>query len=139
MKVIRPGVFESNSSMSHSLIIMTKDQDKEWEDKGYLYKRPRWWDVFEKANIPEDKRPVDGETYTEEEVLAFLNLLDGYNYNEEEWEDQGGVEQFIWEADAGFVGRDKWFDDEYMEFNDYEYTTPGGEELVIYTKCGRDG
>lgn len=138
-RVVRPGVFESNSSMSHSLIIMTKDQDNQWEKKGYYYKKSRWWDPFEKGNIPEDKRPVDGEMYTKEEVLAFLDLLDGYDYNEEEWEDQGGVEQFIWEADAGFVSRDRWFDDEYMEFDDYEYTTPGGEELVIYTKCGRDG
>ena len=36
-RVVRPEVFESNSSMSHSLIIMTKDQDNQWEKKGYYY------------------------------------------------------------------------------------------------------
>ena len=138
-RVVRPGVFESNSSMSHSLIIMTKDQDNQWEKKGYYYKKSRWWDPFEKEKIPEDKRPVDGEMYTEEEVMAFLELLENCNYNAEEWEDEGGSAQFIYECDAGFVNRDRWFDDEYLEFDNYKYTTPGGEEIIVYAKYGWDG
>ena len=142
---IRRCVWETNSSMSHSLIIMTADQNKKWEKEKLYYYDYNWPDYTFK-NVPEEQKPVNGMLYTKEEVLAFLKLA-GYIYNPVEWEEEDMdeyeknrcVDDFIYETDDDFKGYDRWHESDWEEYDSYDYTTPGGEELVIETKCGRDG
>lgn len=143
-RVVRYGVFESNSSMSHSLIIMTEDQYKKWLGGLYYYKKPEWYDQFK--DLPEEEKPVDQELYTKEEVLAFLDKI-GEGYNPEKWVDdledeneiEYGFKRFMHEWIDDFYGYDEWHESDWEEYYNYDYTTPGGEHLIIETKCGRDG
>lgn len=130
-KVIRRCVFETNSSMSHSLVIMTADENKRWEDEGLYYYTYGWYNCFGK--LPEDQQPVKNTLYTQEEALNFIKLL-GYEYEEDEYDT---IDEFLRESD--FYGYDDWHESEWEEYNSYTYTTKSGEELIIETKCGRDG
>ena len=142
MRKVRRCVFETNSSMSHSLVIMTEDQHKKWEEEKLYYYNPEWKDyTFEK--VPEGQRPVRGLFYTQEEALEFLKFA-GYEYDpaeageyDEDYEDPIG--DFIYDIDDYFIGYDRWHESDWEEYDFYTYTTPGGEHLVIETKCGRDG
>ena len=133
-KVIRNKVWESNSSMSHSLIIMPTEQNKRWEEENLYYCNYSWWNPFK--DLPEDQQPQKGKLYTLNEVLEFLKK-NGDEYNPEEWDD---VDEFIYEmCDDEFIGYERWHDSDWEEYGDETYTTPGGEEIVIEWKCGRDG
>ena len=60
MKVIRRGIWETNSSMTHSCVIMTAEQNKKWEEEVlYYYPVHDYWDPFKE--LPEDEKPVPGD------------------------------------------------------------------------------
>ena len=136
--VIRRSVFDSNSSTMHTCVIMTEDQYKKWEDEGlYLYNSGGFDFTYRK--IPEDKRPVDGMMYTQEEVLNFLKLA-GMEFNPDEWDEDyydDPVDEFIYESDGNFISASRWEYSE-MERDTNYYTTPGGEKIVIECKYGYD-
>jgi hypothetical protein len=72
MKIIRQGVFETNSSSTHSLTICSCEEYSKWED-GELY-----WSYGDFVEIPEEYR-----NYTDEQWIA---LLDEHEYFMEEEE-----------------------------------------------------
>ena len=141
--VIRNSVFETNSSAVHSIVIMTLENGKKWENGLYYYDEDGDY-CFRK--LDESLRPVVGELYTEEEVLNFLKLI-GEDYKEEEWNDieyeccvyeLSNVELFVRECDAGFYTYNMWRDNEYLECDEETYTTPKGEKIITYCKYGED-
>lgn len=144
-KVIRNGVFETNSSACHSVIIMTEEQNKKWErDNLYYYGGSRYYNPFKE--LPEDKQPKAGGFYTQDEVLEFYKLI-GYEPHPEEYdeddEDEGEDDydpndEFIKEM-CDFAGYRSWHESEYLEYDDNYYTTPGGEKIVVECKYGYDG
>ena len=139
-KVIRKNVWETNSSTSHSCVIMTEEQHKKWEEENlYYYKRNAW--VFEKL-LP-DERPQVGCLYTQDEVLSFYELTEyKYNpedYNEDYWDENEEFEakdNFIREFDD-FISYNS-FNNEYLEYDETEYTTPGGEKIIVSCLYGTD-
>ena len=136
-KVIRKCVFETNSSMSHSCIIMTKEQSDKWEKEDlYLY-RKGYWNPFK--DLAEKQQPVDDQFYTQEEVLDFIKLISDEEYNIDE-DDYYNIDDYIREmTDGCFISYNKWRDNEYEELDTNIYTTPGGETVVVYCSYGRDG
>lgn len=137
-RVIRREVWETNSSTTHSVVIMTAEQNKKWEEENlYYYPPDKWYDPFK--NLPEDKKPKPGFLYTQDECIEF-HKLQGYEYDPEsgdfdtEWENK---DQYIREM-GDFIGYDAWHDDEYMEFDDNRFVTPGGEEIIVECKYGHD-
>jgi len=136
-RVIRKCVWETNSSTSHSTVIMTADQYKRWEEENLYYYPPnKWYDPFEK--LSEDQKPVGGCLYTQEEVLQFYKLA-GYEeydpnyYGEEEFTEDDYIREM-----GDFIGYGNWSEDEYLENDTNYYTTPGGEEIVVCCKYGND-
>ena len=138
-KVIRRCVFETNSSTSHATVIMTEEQYNRWTNENlYYYGGSKYYDPF--RNLPEDKKPKAECFYTQDEVLEF-HKLQGYEYNpneytEDEYDDP--KDAFIKEM-GDFISYSDFFEDEYMEFDSNEFTTPGGEKIVVCCKYGRDG
>ena len=133
-KVIRNCVWETNSSMSHSLVIMPQDQYKKWKEENLYYYEMYYWNPF--RELPVAEQPVNGTLYTQEEVLEFLRKID-CEYNPEEWD--GDVDEFIRESDDDFKGYEQWHESDWEEYGGTTYTTPGGEVLELEWKCGRDG
>lgn len=136
MRVIRREVFETNSSTSHSCVIITADQYKRWEEDGLYYYPPnKWYDPFEK--LSEDQKPIGGCLYTQEEVLRFYKLI-GYECDLSLYaEEESAEDDFIREM-GDFIGYENWSEDEYLENDTNYYTTPGGEEIVVCCKYGND-
>jgi len=128
MRVIK-NIFETNSSTTHSVVVMPKDKFDKWTSGLYCFNGSYY------GNESKGEKPVEGEIYTEEQVLEFLSDM-GYEYDEEYYH---SASKYIEDCDVGFISWEQWFEDEYLETDETHYTTPGGEEIVICCKYGRDG
>ena len=122
-KQIRRGVFETNSSSTHSLTMMMKSDYKRWEDENlYLFNGSGWsWDF---------NKPVTNTLYTREEAVEFVK---NNRYYDSSYEVD---DEYLREMD--FIS----FDDEgseYLEGFYEEFTTPSGETVVAFGEYGYDG
>ena len=139
-KQIRRNVFETNSSSTHSITICSKSEFEAWKNGELLYNRWRKEKFInpcqdlpdsekEKAkgnyNIMKDIFWKDWEELNEEAKNKwYLKYLQKNNY---EYEDCQSY--------------DEWQDcnDSDLETYECEYTTDGGEEIVVFGKYGYDG
>lgn len=122
-KQIRRGVFETNSSSTHSLTMMMKSDYERWEKENlYLFNGSGWsWDF---------NKPVTNNLYTKEEAVEFVK---NNRYYSADYEID---EEYLREMD--FVS---WDDEgsEYLEGFYEEFTTPSGETIVAFGEYGYDG
>ena len=123
MKQIRHGVFETNSSSTHSLTMMMKSDYKRWENENlYLFNGYTYgWDF---------NKPINNNLYTRDEAVEFVKNSKYYDDNDEI------NDEYLKEFD--FIS----FDDEgseYLESFYEEYTTPSGETIVAFGEYGYDG
>lgn len=121
-KQIRRGVFETNSSSTHSLTMMMKNDYERWHnEKLYLYEGGYGWGL---------NQPVQNSLYTRDEVIEFAKS-NRYYKDEEEYDDS-----IL--KDIGFIS---WDDEgnEYLEGFYKEFTTPSGETIVAFGEYGYDG
>ena len=121
-KQIRRGVFETNSSSTHSLTMMMKNDYDRWHnEKLYMYKDGYGWEF---------NQPVINSLYTREEIEEFAKR-NRYYKNESELDSE-----MI--RDMGFIS---WDDEgsEYLEGFYEEFTTPSGETIVAFGEYGFDG
>ena len=120
---IRQGVFETNSSSTHSLIMAVQSDFDDWKKGGLYY--CEWFDSklrdagFEKKDF-----------YTEEEVKKACDVLgvkfepDGDDYNERK---------------EYFVTYNEFCDSDYLETDEYSFTTPSGEVVKAIARYGYEG
>lgn len=134
-RVIRHNVWETNSSTSHSVVIMTAEQNDKWENEDLYYYPGRWDYTFN--NLSDEQKPKSGRLYTQDEVLQFYKLI-GYEYKPEKEDEDYTVDDYIYEM-GDFIGYDRWSNDEYLEQDTNYFTTPSGEEIVVHCKYGYDG
>lgn len=130
---IRRGVFETNSSSTHSLTICLKSDYDKWESEELLLFKGWDW------GYPEDKKPEKNHFYTKEEAIAF-EKANKYPPDEDfNWDDEDEVMDML--HDNG------WFDSDYYR-NNYcnKYETfeedlimPNGEGIVAFGYYGYDG
>lgn len=127
---VRFGVFECNSSSTHSLTLMMKSDYDRWESEGlYLYSNAYYFGCGSDA-------PKAGALYTKEEVIAFLEKYDrAHRY---ESSDYVTDEDAFYDnrKDAGFLLYGEG-NDSLESFYD-EFTTPGGETVVAFGEYGYD-
>jgi hypothetical protein len=124
-KQIRRGVFETNSSSTHSLTMMMKSDYDRWQnEKLYLYEGGYGWEF---------SQPVKNSLYTKEEVIKFAK---NNRYWHGDVEDE--YEEYEILRDMGFIS---WDDEgsEYLESFYKEFTTPSGETIVAFGEYGYDG
>lgn len=120
---IRHGVFETNSSSTHSLTMMMKSDYDRWKnEKLYLYQGYGWsWDF---------NKPVCDTLYTKDEAINFVKNSRYYeaNYKVDE----------VYLRDMDFISWDD-YGNEYLESFYEEFTTPSGEIVVAFGEYGYDG
>ena len=120
---VRQGVFETNSSSTHSLTMMMKSDYERWHnEKLYLYQGFGWrWDFI---------KPIHNTLYTRDEAVEFAKNNKYYSCNYEI------DEEYLRELD--FIS---WDDEgsEYLESFYSEFTTPSGETIVAFGEYGYDG
>lgn len=116
----RLGMFESNSSSTHSLIIGTEDDYKKWENGELLYYRYSSERGF----------------YTKEEAIDILKEKSWYKDIDFNTIDPEELKEYL--ADEGFISWD-WLDDDELEHDYNEFITPNGEKICITCRYGWDG
>lgn len=127
-KVTRCGVWETNSSTSHSLIVLPKDEYERWSKSGDLYVCKDYWGFYWKDK---PKKPEKGKLYTKEELLDIFAAA-GWEFDKESYETIDD-----WFADEGFATYEMWENLE-LEEDFHTVTTPSGDEMVIECKYGTD-
>ena len=134
---IRQGVFETNSSSTHSLTMMMKEDYLRWKDGNYMYTE-RIGYCFP---INPELAPTENEVYTPEEVCAFL-MNDKYFREALGALDAlgGPTPETLEQYDPQDYGFDT-INDESARLESYydEFTTPNGETIVAFGQYGYDG
>lgn len=119
MKIqIRTGIFETNSSSTHSLIITTKENYNKWVDgELYIYRYGNHQFVTKEEVIKATKNDkyINTDGLTDDEILGIGIDEDG---------DYATYESF-WDC--------------YLEGFDENYTSPSGDEIVVFGQYGYDG
>lgn len=122
---IRRGVFETNSSSTHSITMMMKTDYDRWEnEKLYLYDDDYGFGY-------EFSKPEKGNLYTKDEVEAFIKGNKYYNGEEIDFDDYD-----LLKGEYGFVHPD--YEDDYLESYYNEFTTKSGKTVVAFGYYGHD-
>ena len=124
MKVIRLGVFETNSSSTHTMVIMPEEDFEKWKSGEIL--RFKWDDTFvskEEAEEIINKLKVDyaKEYKVDVDDIEVYDLSDDDNYYEK--------------VPLAYEDFDDWMN---LEGGINHYKTKGGEDLVILCWYGYD-
>lgn len=115
-RVIRRGVFETNSSSTHSITMCSEEEYDKWEKDETLL------DEFNEQFL------------TKEE--AIKRLKNDECYKDLDFTDDDAVDEAL--RDEGLYTSDRYFDDEYLESYERTYTTKNGEKVVAFGKYGMD-
>lgn len=119
---VRRGVFETNSSSTHSLTMCSESDYDKWKKGELLF--DNWNDKF-----------ITKEEYKkiyEEEKRKYLEKYS--NKTEEDFED-------YFDDDKNYYNFDEFwnrYDYDYETFSD-SYTTSGGEEVIAFGYYGYNG
>jgi len=108
-KKVRFGVFETNSSSTHNLSIVSKEMFEKFKNGELLI--------------------MGEELVTQEEALKE------YKENQKRWYDS--YEEWL-ENTRDVETYDEWKDDECLETFIEEYTSASGDEIVVFGKYGTD-
>ena len=133
---VRRGVFETNSSSTHSLTMCSEDEFEAWKRGEVLFKR--WEEKFVKPTQLSDQDKRDAE--------------DEYDYTKDsywkDWNDLSDDEKEKWYAKYATNHNLKDYDaktyDEYMRSGSLEtfvqrYTSKSGDKIVAFGEYGYDG
>ena len=125
-RVIRRNLFESNSSSTHSLVIMSDNEHTDWMcGRKWLCNRRS---LYRRLPNP----PEIGKLYNRDEVRSFISQI-----GEMETENNFSSEdEFFYDND--FESYDIWCDNDYLEYEDAEYVTSSGEKIIVCCKYGDD-
>lgn len=121
-------MFETNSSSTHSLIIMTNSQFKKWKAGKILYRDNLLpWSDNESVKAFRGQLLRHDRFFTAEEVE---NIKKFYAYHGVDVDgDYKGWDYY-------FQTYDQWCQSEDFDVTDYKYTTPKGEKIVAVAKYG---
>lgn len=111
---IRHGVFETNSSSVHSLTMCSDDDFQKWQDGEVLF----WgWEK---------------EFVTKDELIKKLKK----QYDDVDWNNDEEVETLFSELEISTY--DEFFNENYYETFEQEYTTPSGDTIIGFGYYGHD-
>ena len=120
MKQIRYGVFETNSSSTHSLTMCSGEEYEKWNKGEVLY-----WEDKDKFG-------------TREDIIAELKTMTWYNgnlrYDNVYWDNEDEVGDVF--LDEGIKTCGEFFNNEYYDTFMDSYITPNGEKVVSFGYYG---
>lgn len=119
---IRRGVYETNSSSSHSITMCSGEEYDKWCSGNLLF-----WVGKKKFGTKED---------IIEELKELTRWDNSLMYPDVNWDDDSVVAD-IFDSEE-IQTSDEFFDDEYLETFEETYHTSNGEEVVAFGKFGYD-
>lgn len=126
---VRHGVFETNSSSVHTLVLCTEDQYKQMEQgKVLLDYQGRHYTINEAINLVEKRINANPKIYDQEEIDFIKNI-----------NDKSENQIITWLKDhESFFTLEDYLDNEYYETFKTEMTTPGGEKVIAFGFYGQN-
>lgn len=151
MKIqIRQGVFETNSSSTHSITICTQEQYNDWvagKCKFDVYNN-RWSETVEET--PEDR--VKGEAIYNNRKLSYykdwkdLDEKDKQRFIKEAIKERVNCEILGEKYDtkdypySNWVSYTEWYNNnDGLEYYSEDFTTPSGDKMTAFGYYGYDG
>ena len=119
---IRRGVFETNSSSTHSITMCSGEEYDKWCSGNLLF-----WVGKKKFGTKED---------IIEELKELTRWDNSLMYPDVNWDDDSVVAD-IFDSEE-IQTSDEFFNDEYLETFEETYHTSNGEEVVAFGKFGYD-
>jgi hypothetical protein len=119
---IRRGVFETNSSSTHSITMCSGEEYDKWCSGNLLF-----WVGKKKFGTKED---------IIEELKELTRWDNSLMYPDVNWDDDSVVADIFDSEEIQTSG--EFFDDEYLETFEETYHTSNGEEVVAFGKFGYD-
>lgn len=119
---IRRGVFETNSSSTHSITMCSGEEYDKWCSGNLLF-----WVGKKKFGTKED---------IIEELKELTRWDNSLMYPDVNWDDDSVVAD-IFDSEE-IQTSDEFFDDEFLETFEETYHTSNGEEVVAFGKFGYD-
>ena len=128
---IRRGVFETNSSSTHSITMCMKSEFEVWE-RGEVYLNDGWWDL----NCTVDAK--DKKFITKDEAIELICSLDYFDDDEDYLRrlDKEEFEDVLYEYDV-YSWNTFWHRAcDWYEGYTNEFTTENGDEVVAFGYYG---
>lgn len=130
---IRRGVYETNSSSSHSITMCREEEFEKWKDGKILF--DAWKEEFvDNVNLTDDQKEYARKEYESKK-----------NDFSKDWEDlSDSAKEKCYEK---YIKEHNLIDEEYKTYNEYmndyelgsffdTYTTKNGEKVVAFGKYG---
>ena len=153
MKVVRRGVFETNSSSTHSLTICSNEEYTKWEDGELYWSYGSFVEMPKKYGNYTDEQWIallDKERYfmEEEERCYIYTSLDCWNRDKEYFDTKSEayaahkdllIDMYLYDFEELYSI--KIFNEVKEEYEQFweKYITPSGEEIVAFGYYGYDG
>lgn len=142
MLQVRQGVFETNSSSTHSLNICTQEEFDAWtaKDSDICFIGEAWGE-FSPSNF-------NGANFvTKQEVLDRAIEVNKENEDKENYQPHD-IERFFekpkdkWYYESDAVGENVYLAEDYesntLEYYERKFTTPSGDKMVAFGLYGQD-
>ena len=130
---VRRGVFETNSSSTHSISICTQKQFTDWQNGKLLYNE--WDEEFVESNqLSENDKRKAAEKYETRKQTFWKDWVDLTEDEKTNWYGEYSKEKRERNGGEGTTF-DDWRDDE-LDYYYYSFTTSQGEKLVAFGKYG---
>ena len=138
MRQIRRGVFETNSSSTHSLTICTEDQFNDWK-AGKIFYDSYNEEFCEKFKLTDHEKMMAEKDYEEHYGSLVFH---------KKWNELTEEEKEVW-YQRYYISEIKDIEDEVVTYKEYfynghletytqSYVTPKGEKLIAFGKYGYD-
>lgn len=137
MKQMRRGIFETNSSSTHSLTICTEEEFEKWRNGELLF--DTWNDCFIEERPLSDQEKTDAmENYNDIKSTYWKNWEQLSEEEIESWY-RRYASQYLNKSNDGHT-YDEYMHSSYdLEVYSKHYTSLSGDKLVVFGKYGYDG
>lgn len=126
---VRHGVFETNSSSVHTLVLCTEDQYKQMERGEILLDyRGNQYTVKEATDCMVESIKKNPQWYEDYQVEFIKDIENKSQYQIIEW----------LQKSEEYYTLDDWLNHEYYETYKDEIVTPGGEKVIAFGYYGQD-
>ena len=138
-KQIRRGAFETNSSSTHTITICTEEEFNKWKRGDLLFNR--YDHIFtENKEVPEEEMQELMQDYYDSIKNDYYKDYKDLSSEELEKIRSKVLSEYVNEDDDDtFETYDQWYNDDYLEVYEKEYTSPSGDKIVCFGKYGYDG
>lgn len=135
-KQIRRGVYETNSSSTHSLTMCSEEEFEQWKNGELLF--DEWGsESFVKANsLSDDDKKYAAQDYENQKDEFSKDWSDLSESAKEKYYTKYAKENNIVDEDAKTY--EEWQYSEFETFID-RYTSKSGDKIVAFGKYGYDG